>query len=49
VDLAHDNGTLFAGVADDLTERLLDGAADDLCTDLLVASEGLDEVVYILC
>src|ERR1700679_3206870 len=37
-DLAYDHCTLFAGVADDLAQRLLDGATDDLCTDLLVTA-----------
>ena len=40
-DLADDNRAFFAGVADDLAQRLLDGATDDVCTDLLVTSRVL--------
>ena len=45
VDLADDDSALFAGVRDDHAQRLFDRAADDRCTDLLVALERLDELL----
>ena len=36
-DAADDDGTFFAGVADDLTQGLFESAAHDVAADLLVA------------
>src|SRR5271165_6696763 len=46
VDLADNHSALFTGVANNLAQRLFDGTADDLGADLLVAFEGLDELVH---
>ena len=35
-NLLYDNGTFLASIADNLTQRLLDGTADDIDTRLLV-------------
>src|SRR6185503_13110481 len=44
--LSDNNGTLFAGVGDDLAERLFESAEHDLCADLLITLKVLDEVFY---
>ena len=40
--LADNYGTVFAGVLDDLTDRRLEGATDDVDTDALVVVAGLE-------
>ncbi len=44
-DLGCDDSAFFAGIGDDLPQRLFEGAAHDLRSDLLVAFERLDEGV----
>ena len=43
--LGHDHCALFAGIGDDLAQRLFERAANDLRADLLVAFERLDQGV----
>ncbi len=44
-DFGYDDSAFFAGIGDDLTQWLFEGAAHDLRADLLVAFERLDEGV----
>src|SRR5271170_3255563 len=46
-DFAYDHGTLFACIADDQAQWLLERTADKLCTDLLIAFESLDQVFHV--
>src|ERR1035437_5917667 len=44
-NLGHHNRALFAGIGDDLAQRLFERAANDIGADLLVALERLDQGV----
>src|SRR5580658_4492576 len=44
-NLGYDNCAFFAGIGDDLTERLFERAAHDLGADLLIAFQSRDQLV----
>src|SRR5579884_2720155 len=46
-DLAYDHSAFFASIANNLAQRLFNGAADDLGTDLLITFELRDQLLHV--